>query len=459
MACQWGCMKWTMLSWMGIRRCMSLSRSKSRECQWSHVIAPRNRFTIIFIAKGGVCKSYRKVFGVLTPQTTKVSFAIIDRPIARIACPNGAMSWLLDPKCEIDAGGRSVLLGQLLSSPLAIVMGSVNSLLLSVACLVLHGGLGFALFSTCEIALLSVRVLVLKRVRRSWHEGGVPDVSVPVMLSIAWCLLQGLLSFQAMQTLNLPLMVLAATLIMGIIGPICARNFSAPRLALLLVCLCDLPFKVGAALSGSPWLWLLLPMTPLFLMGAMQIVQTFQQLLTASLLAEAQQRYLADHDALTGLLNRTGLDAALVGLPATEDGVLAVLGIDLDGFKAINDTHGHAMGDLLLQAVGQQLARSVRPGDLTARIGGDEFMVVIRNMSPDAVGLVGDKLIASIADEAYLIGDATVRIGASIGYACFPEDGATVQQLRLQADAALYAAKRAGKGASRRYNLPLHVSG
>ncbi len=369
------------------------------------------------------------------------------------------MSWLLDPRCEIDAGGRSVLLGQLLSSPLAIVMASTNSLVLSAACLILHGGLVFALLGTCEVALLAVRVLVLKRVRDIWQVGGVPDVGVPVMLSMAWCLMQGLLASVAMQTSNLPLMVLAATLIMGIIGPLCARNFSAPRLALLLVCLCDLPFKVGAALSGNLWLWLLLPMTPLFLMGAMQIVRTFQYLLTTSLRAEAQQRYLADHDALTGLLNRTGLDAALVGLPAADDDILAVLGIDLDGFKAVNDAHGHAVGDLLLRAVGQRLASAVRPGDLMARIGGDEFMVVVRNMTPDAVGHVGDTLVASIADEAYSICDATVRIGASIGYACFPEDGATVEQLRLQADVALYAAKRTGKGASLRCNLPLRLTG
>lgn len=339
------------------------------------------------------------------------------------------------------------------------MMGSINSLVLLVACLILHGGLVFALIGGCEIALLAMRVLMLKRVRDIRQAGGVPDVGVPVMLSMAWCMMQGLLAFVAMQTSNLPLMVLAATLIMGILGPICARNFSAPRLALLLVCLCDLPFKAGAALSGNSWLWLLLPMTPPFMMGAMQVVRTFQHLLTTSLRAEAQQRYLADHDALTGLLNRTGLDTALVGLPAANDGSLAVLGIDLDGFKAVNDVYGHAMGDLLLRSVGQRLGRAVRLGGLIARVGGDEFMVVIRNMSPDAVGHVGDTLIASIADEAYLIGDATVRIGASIGYACFPEDGATVEQLRLHADAALYAAKRAGKGASLRYNLPLRGTG
>ncbi|WP_158000050.1 GGDEF domain-containing protein [Sphingomonas elodea] len=96
------------------------------------------------------------------------------------------------------------------------------------------------------------------------------------------------------------------------------------------------------------------------------------------------------------------------------------------------------MGDALLHAVGARLSANVRPEDVVARIGGDEFLIVLRNMHPDAVGQVTDRLIRSVAEEPFVFDGQSVTVGMSIGYACYPEDAADLDLLRLRADAALY---------------------
>jgi diguanylate cyclase (GGDEF)-like protein len=151
---------------------------------------------------------------------------------------------------------------------------------------------------------------------------------------------------------------------------------------------------------------------------------------------------LVTHDSLTGLLNRRGFDQALARLdPATRTG--SVLLLDLDGFKAINDLLGHAMGDAALMAVAARLADTVRDGGDVARLGGDEFAVLTQ---PGVrVGTLARRILAALAAPIVVDGQ-TLRVGTSIGIARFPADGATPEAMLRAADAALYAAKAAGKG-------------
>ncbi|MGL4094324.1 diguanylate cyclase domain-containing protein [Agrobacterium cavarae] len=358
--------------------------------------------------------------------------------------------WLLDPVFSPPDGARGLLLGQLLSSPLAILLGSFNALIVSVVGFVRHEQSIFFPFILLELVVLAMRIGAIAHVNRSRRLGRVPAVDFSVMCSIVWCGLQGSLAFFIMQTGDGVLMVLSATLVMGIIGPICARNFSAPRYALFLVCLCDLPFKAGAAMSGDPWLLVLLPMTPPFLLGAMQVVCGFQKSLVATLTSEIRNSFLANHDALTGLLNRQGLDKEIAALPGEQQRV-AVLGADLDGFKQVNDQYGHSAGDQLLREIATRLSKNVRAGDHIARIGGDEFLLVVKGLSPDDVKNLSDRLISCVTNEPIDIGGAGVNVGISIGYACYPEDGGIINELRLKADTALYAAKRHSKGSCQRF--------
>jgi diguanylate cyclase (GGDEF)-like protein/PAS domain S-box-containing protein len=164
-------------------------------------------------------------------------------------------------------------------------------------------------------------------------------------------------------------------------------------------------------------------------------------------------RHQAFHDALTGLPNRTlfqeRLEHALMRL-RREKGHLSVTFIDLDGFKNINDTLGHDVGDLLLQEVAKRVQVRLRRGvDTVARLGGDEFVVLMEDLQEaEHCACLASEIIADISQPLTLRGH-TVQVGASMGMAFFPEDGDSVQELMKCADAAMYAAKAAGKGTYR----------
>ncbi|CAJ0810398.1 MULTISPECIES: PAS domain-containing protein [Ralstonia] len=164
---------------------------------------------------------------------------------------------------------------------------------------------------------------------------------------------------------------------------------------------------------------------------------------------ELRLRALTTTDHLTGLLNRAGFDERLLAAldqARVADTVGALLLLDLDGFKAVNDTHGHSVGDALLRAFAQRLARAVRPYDGVARFGGDEFAVVLEQLPHlDDAKTVARNVLAA-CNKPFRLGEITVQIGSSIGLAGF--DGRTLAQSVVfeAADEALYEAKSRGKG-------------
>ncbi|MBF0611887.1 MAG: diguanylate cyclase [Magnetococcales bacterium] len=167
---------------------------------------------------------------------------------------------------------------------------------------------------------------------------------------------------------------------------------------------------------------------------------------------EEKIAWQATHDSLTGLANRKHflerLDKGV--LTARLDGsALAVLFIDLDGFKSVNDTHGHEMGDLLLKHVAELLRQAVRREDLVARFGGDEFVILLRIASVEDAERVANKVIDLFAKPLSLA-TQELHVGSSIGVAVFPQDGGEGEALLRRADEGMYAAKRAGKNTWRR---------
>lgn len=159
-------------------------------------------------------------------------------------------------------------------------------------------------------------------------------------------------------------------------------------------------------------------------------------------------RHRARHDALTGLPNRDHLEAELergLARAARHGHRLAVLFIDLDGFKPINDDHGHAAGDRLLARVGQRLRDALRAEDFVARYGGDEFVVVIEapRQVTDAAS-AAEAVLAALARERAVPGDAGSSIRASIGIALYPDHACDGVRLLQLADDAMYRAKRSG---------------
>jgi diguanylate cyclase (GGDEF)-like protein len=164
---------------------------------------------------------------------------------------------------------------------------------------------------------------------------------------------------------------------------------------------------------------------------------------------------LAHYDLLTGLPNRNLLREQ--GSQAMEDArsrgtLLAMLFIDLDGFKAVNDSYGYATGDILLKAAASRLHQSLRNSDLFGRFSGDEFIVILRDLAaPEDAGRVARKLIASLAEPLYR-GDVSLKVGASVGIALLDEGRADFDSLLRAADTAMYAAKEAGRNTYQYYS-------
>jgi diguanylate cyclase (GGDEF)-like protein len=162
-------------------------------------------------------------------------------------------------------------------------------------------------------------------------------------------------------------------------------------------------------------------------------------------------------DALTGLPNRLLFGDRLESIlrEAVRNGeCFAVLFVDLDHFKAVNDTHGHAAGDQVLQEVTRRLRGSVRASDTVARYAGDEFTVVLRHIvKNDDVQRVAEKILQVVAEPLQLENGARLQVGVSIGVSFFPDDAADAETLLKHADEAMYAAKRQGRNTCRIYEV------
>jgi diguanylate cyclase (GGDEF)-like protein/PAS domain S-box-containing protein len=183
--------------------------------------------------------------------------------------------------------------------------------------------------------------------------------------------------------------------------------------------------------------------------GQVTSIMALVQDVSAKIQIARQQHYLAHHDSLTGLLNRAAfharLEQALVQARGSA-GSVALLFIDLDGFKGVNDTEGHRAGDEVLRIVAQRIASAVRGGDTLARLGGDEFLVMLeREVTRDVTDAIGHRIIEALHLPMAVEG-RELFIGASIGVAVYPPLEGDIDTLMNRADQAMYSAKRAGKG-------------
>jgi diguanylate cyclase (GGDEF)-like protein len=164
-----------------------------------------------------------------------------------------------------------------------------------------------------------------------------------------------------------------------------------------------------------------------------------------------QQRIerLAFHDSLTGLPNRLLFSdrlAQALAIASRNKSFLAVCYVDLDGFKPVNDVHGHAAGDGVLKEIARRMQHFLRPSDTACRLGGDEFVLLLTHLeSPDAYRHVLDRAMLALTKPIAISSNKTVTLGASVGVAHFPIDGEDMETLLRNADKAMYQAKASGK--------------
>ncbi|BAV33779.1 hypothetical protein SCL_1471 [Sulfuricaulis limicola] len=175
----------------------------------------------------------------------------------------------------------------------------------------------------------------------------------------------------------------------------------------------------------------------------------------------------ATHDSLTNLPNRKHFHdqlAVTIASAKQEKQTFTVLYLDLDGFKAINDDLGHAIGDQLIEKTARRLEHCVRKGDMVARVGGDEFIVLLQDVVSSDVSKIAEKIIENLS-KPLMLADRSLSITTSIGVATYPHDGVDINALIHSADIAMYEAKRNGKNGYRIFSrgqvhfAPLNVKG
>jgi diguanylate cyclase (GGDEF)-like protein len=199
--------------------------------------------------------------------------------------------------------------------------------------------------------------------------------------------------------------------------------------------------NLSSALLGMAGLW-----TGLALLG---LYRETHRLIKAGIHAEQTIRQLSLHDPLTGLANRRFLqenEKHLIAGAKRSRTQMAVLAVDLDDFKPVNDRFGHAAGDAVLVTSAERMKRLLRESDVIARFGGDEFVIVLGQVDDaEAAREVARRVVESLSQPIPLAGGGSAHIGASVGVAMCCTDGETLNDLLKKADAALYAAKREGK--------------
>lgn len=240
---------------------------------------------------------------------------------------------------------------------------------------------------------------------------------------------------------------------MGVLAGIATRWAVVPRIAVAVMTISVLPPLVVLVAAGGANVVAALALAFAAVVIASFIFQN-RAALHAAISSGELLRRKAQTDHLTGLANRAELmqrmAEACAELPDAESRArgrgFSVLYIDLDGFKAVNDSHGHAAGDEILQRVADGLRRAAGPDEVVARIGGDEFVALLRDADALTARGVADEIIAAIAREHRLADGRAVRIGCSVGLCTAPEQGRDPEVLLARADAALYEVKAQGKG-------------
>lgn len=254
--------------------------------------------------------------------------------------------------------------------------------------------------------------------------------------------------------------MLMVCLIIGYCAGVAVTVGLRPTIAVPSMIVALVPAAVMAPTQADPLYWATGAMMVAFLVGGVQSLMTRYRRAVRNTARRIAFASLARRDGLTALPNRLALrewfDHRAVAAETAE--LIAVHCLDLNGFKPVNDNYGHPIGDALLAAIGQRLARTIRAQDIVARLGGDEFVVVqcLTHGSDEADALA--RRIAEAIARPYRIGEREIAVSTSIGYVVARDGEDDLEVLLGHADEALYQSKRNGRGITR-YVEPKRLAG
>lgn len=356
--------------------------------------------------------------------------------------------WLVDAGPGIPDDIRQALIASLFSGLPVFFGGAVNVIAVAGAIALKTQKPVFIAWFVFELVICTARLVALVIARRAALEGRRTPTDLYLLLGLAWSCGVGYGVLTTMASGDWLIASAACLSGAAMVGGICLRNFGAPRLASAMILTSIGPSLAGAALSGEPLYFIVFIQAPMYFFAMSAGAFRLNKMLVTSMLAERENDHRARHDSLTGLPNRHGLvNVANARLAAARGSgrPLSLLFVDLDGFKAVNDTYGHAAGDTLLKLVAERLRQMLRADDVAARIGGDEFVMLVDDREEAETLALAQTLIAEVSSSYDLGGGLQANIGLSIGIAMAPEHGESIEALLAAADAALYEAKSQGK--------------
>lgn len=369
-------------------------------------------------------------------------------PVLRFSLPRWFLTrWLADAGPDVPPEIRVALIGSLFGTLPIFAGGVVNSLAVSFLIAWRIPTLPFQLWCAFEVVCCLVRLAVLVRARRRALRGEPTATDIYLLLGVSWAAGIGAGTFLSLTSGDWVVAALACLSAAAMVGGICFRNFGAPRMAGVMIALTLGPVCFAAPFVGEPIIMISLMQIPFYLISMTLAAYKLNAMLVSTMRSERENAFHARHDMLTGLSNRAGLARAFATRLGKESAprALALVYLDLDGFKAVNDSHGHMAGDALLQLVAERLRGLVRSSDVAARIGGDEFVVLSEQTERIQLQRFGERIVRKISEPYELDSGHTLRIGASVGIALAPEHGRDMPSLMAAADAALYEAKSRGK--------------
>ena len=361
------------------------------------------------------------------------------------------LNWLLSGTDARSPQVQAHLLqhGQLSQTTLVIL--TLSTSLIAFTAIALTGAAWAFAWLLAELLIGAAKLSAQNSVEKAAHAGETPSTGL-IVAGLSGAMVLGIAGYQSVASGNLVLIVLSGICLAGMIGGASVRGAGTPRYTVALMSVMALPYAFAALLSPIPNLYLVGLQAPLLLTGLMFSLHANYKKLVGLHLAQQQNRWLAHHDILTGLPNRTMelkyFDELLQRRSAGSDAtpIFTVLCLDLDGFKDVNDGHGHEAGDAVLVAVARRLKSCIRDIDCLFRVGGDEFVILLPALTPDSATIIAHRIIDRISQPLDVGHDTVFRIGISIGGACAPADGTTADELLRSADRAMYEAKRRGKG-------------
>lgn len=361
-----------------------------------------------------------------------------------------AFDWISSTRDDVPPPVRQRMLETMLDRKTTPVVASICSLVIAILAIWTLGATWPWIWIAVDLPLTAARIAVLVATERALGRGETGYLDIAAWISLICAVIMAAGCSACIASGEPVLAVLAVGNLAGTMGNMTSPYSVTPRFGFLVLAMMAALLAAGMILSPFRMM-AIAALQPAFALAGLTFVlrQNYRLALRMSL-AEHETMRLARTDTLTGLRNRLDLQDHLatleVRLKQSPSLGFALLSIDLDGFKEVNDTFGHSAGDVVLRSVARRLTNSVRPQDRVYRMGGDEFVIVLAGAKAAEAAFIAKRVITAIARPFDLGSGSLARIGASIGSAVAPENGATVEAVLSRSDAALYDAKRAGRG-------------